>query len=57
MLDAMSLMKSMREGCLNSEKGLDLPNGPSTNGEPQREDGTEITGETTVRGLKLHATS
>lgn len=57
-MESRALMKSMREGCLNSEKGLILPTGPTINGDPERDaDGTEIMGEIAAKGLKLHAAS
>jgi len=47
-------MKSLREGCLNSEKGLELPTGPTINGPPARDGETEIMGENKAKGLKMH---
>lgn len=36
-------MKTVRKGCLAGAKGLDLPGGPSVNGDPIPK-GTEVTG-------------
>jgi len=49
-MDALILAKSIRESCLNGEKGADLSS--VVGGESGRPEGTEITGETKIKGLK-----
>jgi hypothetical protein len=44
-LTSRILMKTMRNGCLNGERGNDLSSGPSIMGEPKRPPGVEYTGE------------
>lgn len=48
-LKTYELAKSLRKGCMEGPRGLDLPDGPSMNGKPQK-DLTEVTGQLDIRG-------
>lgn len=50
-MDSYVVMKTIREGCLNAEKGNDLSTAPSINGEARDKD-TEVTGEMGPGGTK-----
>jgi len=43
-MQSYRLFKTLREGCLAAEKGLDLPEFAEPNGEETREEGTEVIG-------------